>query len=474
LNDRYSIVILTYNEQMHLPRLLESIRELNAPVFILDSGSTDNTVAIGKEFGATILQHPFENHPKQWDYALKNFDVQTPWVIGLDADQIVTPELKQHLVNFREEDHKEVDGIYFNRKNFFKGKWIKHGSYYPLYLLKMIRYGVGYSDLNENMDHRFVVPGKTIIWKDGHLLEENLKENNIAFWIDKHNRYSDLVAQEEVERIQQIRSQTISPRITGSPDERRAWLKQLWWRLPRYLRPMLYFTYRMVFQRGILDGRTGIIFHFLQGFWFRLIVDVKIDEILHQKSPGKIAGGNRQKSPLNFIILFILLFPAFYYFNIWFFSVTSPDSVHYNTFLAAHLNYISWLRHVLLVSSAWVLNLLGFAALYDEYHLLVAGHGFLQLIYSCLGLGVMSFFAAFVLSYPAKWKSKIFFLISGLLVIEILNVARFVLLALFWNQQNARIIDHHTIFNTIIYLVIFFTLYFWVKYQDNVTRHETN
>ena len=431
-------------------------------------------MAIGKEFGATILQHSFENHPKQWDYALKNFNIQTPWVIGLDADQIVTPELRRHLANFRDEDHNEVDGIYFNRKNFFKGKWIKHGSYYPLYLLKMIRYGVGYSDLNENMDHRFVVPGKTIIWKDGHLLEENLKENNIAFWIDKHNRYSDLVAQEEVERIQQIRSQTISPRITGSPDERRAWLKQLWWRLPRYLRPTLYFTYRMVFQLGILDGRTGIIFHFLQGFWFRLIVDVKIDEILQQKNPDNNAGANKQKGPLNFILLFILLFPAFYYFNIWFFSVTSPDAVHYNTFLATHLNYISWLRHILLGSSAWALNLLGFTALYDEYHLLVAGHGFLQLIYSCLGLGVMSFFAAFVLSYPAKLKSKIFFLISGLLGIQMLNIARFVLLALFWNKQNARIIDHHTIFNTIIYLVIFFTLYFWVKYQDNVTSHETN
>ena len=171
----YSFIILTYNEEQHLPRLLASIAGLNAPVFILDSGSADQTVSIAQQAGATLLQHTFENHPKQWDFALRNFDIQTPWVICLDADQVVTPELKQLLTNFKDEDHQHVNGIYFNRKNFFKGRWIKHGGYYPFYLLKMFRYNAGYSDLNENMDHRFIVPGKTVIWKQGHIIEENLK-----------------------------------------------------------------------------------------------------------------------------------------------------------------------------------------------------------------------------------------------------------------------------------------------------------
>lgn len=284
----FSFIILTYNEEIHLPRLLESVKDLEAPIFILDSGSTDGTVGIGEQYGAAFLQHPFENHPQQWDFALKNFPVKTSWVICLDADQVVTPELNARLLGFRDEDHTGVDGIYFNRKNFFKGRWIRHGGYYPFYLLKMFRYDTGYSDTNENMDHRFIVPGKTEVWKDGIILEENLKENNIRFWIDKHNRYSDLVAQEEVERMMQARTQTIKPNFWGSPDERTAWRKNLWWKLPRYTRPMLYFIQRIIFQLGILDGRTGIIFHFLQGFWFRLIVDVKIDEILkQQKNAGK-------------------------------------------------------------------------------------------------------------------------------------------------------------------------------------------
>jgi glycosyltransferase involved in cell wall biosynthesis len=280
LSSHFSIIILTYDEEIHLPRLLKSAAGLNAPLFVLDSGSTDNTLQIARQYGATTIQHPFENHPKQWDYALKTFQINTPWVICLDADQTITPELRDLLLSFDPESYPNIDGIYFNRKNFFKGKWIKHGGYYPFYMLKMFRYGKGYSDLNENMDHRFIVPGKTTIWRQGHLIEENLKENQISFWISKHNRYSDLIAHEEVERVKNLRAQTLQPRFRGSPDERTAWLKNKWWRMPRYVRPMLYFTYRFIFKLGFLDGRTGIIFHFLQAFWFRLIVDIKIEEIL--------------------------------------------------------------------------------------------------------------------------------------------------------------------------------------------------
>lgn len=283
LNPHFSFIILTFNEEKHLPRLLESIASLNAPVFILDSGSTDRTLEIAADYNALVRHNDFENHPRQWDFALKHFPVNTPWLICLDADQIVTPELRNRLTGFNPTNYEGVNGIYFNRKNIFKGTWIKHGGYYPFYLLKMFRYGVGYSDLSENMDHRFVVPGKTELWKDGVIIEENLKENHISFWIAKHNVYSDLVAQEEVERIRNLRGQHLQPRFWGAPNERRAWLKKRWWKMPRYLRPFIYFAYRFLFKLGFMDGRNGIIFHFLQGFWFRLVVDIKIDELLRQE-----------------------------------------------------------------------------------------------------------------------------------------------------------------------------------------------
>lgn len=280
MKPQFSVIILSYNEELHLPRLLASLDGLNYDLYLVDSGSTDRTLSIAKKYNATIATNPFENHPKQWDFALNHFEIKTPWIIGLDSDHIILPELYEKLKNFRDDQiDKKVTGIYFNRKNFFKGRWLRYGGYFPKYLLKMFRTGVGCSDLNENMDHRFVVPGEKIIWEKGYLKEENLKENEISFWINKHNRYSDLVAQEEMERMKKIRVQHNSARFFGNPDERIAFMKKIWWKLPLYWRPFLYFFYRFFFKLGILDGQEGRLFHFLQGFWFRLIVDEKINEL---------------------------------------------------------------------------------------------------------------------------------------------------------------------------------------------------
>jgi glycosyltransferase involved in cell wall biosynthesis len=278
--NEFSFIILTYNEEIHLGRLLNSIKELNALVFILDSGSNDETLKIAERFGCVIKTNPFENHPKQWDFALNNFEIKTPWIIGLDADQYLSDELLQRLKNFGNNDiADEIDGIYFNRKNYFKGRWIKHGGYFPKYLLKMFKTGKGHSDLNENMDHRFIVSGKTVVWKDGYLIEENLKENNLSFWIEKHNRYSSLVAKEEIERRNKLRVQTIKAKLFGSPDEKIAFYKKLWWSLPLFIRPFIYFFYRYFIKLGFLDGKEGLIFHYLQAFWFRFVVDAKIWEM---------------------------------------------------------------------------------------------------------------------------------------------------------------------------------------------------
>jgi glycosyltransferase involved in cell wall biosynthesis len=284
MNKNYSFIILTFNEEMHLPRLLESIKGLHAATYILDSGSIDATIGIAEKYGAIVKLHFFENHPKQWDFALKNFDIQTPWTIGLDADQIVTPELYHLLDQFKAEEYTGVNGIYFNRKNYFQGNWIRFGGYYPIYLLKMFRTGIGYSDLNENMDHRFITSGKTMIWKKGHLVEENLKENDIDFWFKKHERYSDLIALEEVERMQNKRTQTLKPNLLGNPDEQKAWLRRLWWKLPLGFRPYLYYGFRMFFQFGLFDNKTARRFHYLQGLWFRKLVDKKINILLQKKN----------------------------------------------------------------------------------------------------------------------------------------------------------------------------------------------
>ncbi|GAB3903527.1 exosortase Y [Mucilaginibacter boryungensis] len=170
----------------------------------------------------------------------------------------------------------------------------------------------------------------------------------------------------------------------------------------------------------------------------------------------------KNKEPIRFVVTFLVLFLVFYYFNIVFFGLTSPGR-HYNGFLANNLNYIDWLRWVLLKCSAIILHLFGYTAITNKYELLVAGKGIIKLVYTCLGLGVMSFFAAFVIAYPKPLKPKLVFLIGGLLSIQFLNVVRFVILALFWDKRNSQVIDHHTLFNIFIYIAIVVSLYFWTK-----------
>lgn len=460
----FSFIVLTFNEEIHLPRLLQSIQSLDAPIFVLDSGSTDATLDLCKQYYATTAFHTFDNHPKQWDFALKNFDVKTPWIICLDADQQVSPELLSQLRNFDDKNFGGVNGIYFNRKNYFKGRWIKHGGYYPFYLLKMFRYGIGFSDLNENMDHRFIVPGKIEIWNNGYFLEENLKENKISFWIDKHNRYSTLLAQEEVERLQKLRQQTLKPKFGGTPDERTAWLKNIWWKLPRYWRPAIYFFYRMIFQLGFLDGKTGIIFHFLQGFWFRLIVDVKIDELMQvqQRNPRLTDQYPTKKPAMRFALSFLLLFALLYKFNLFYNSLISQGK-NYNIFLSKHFNYIQWLRDFLLRSSSAGLQLFGYQTKINSLSLLAVGYGKITLAYDCLGLGVMSFLIAFAVTYPAKIKSKLKLLIACIIGFQLLNILRFMLLALYWKGEEINKINHHTIFNLFIYMLLTIALYFWIE-----------
>jgi len=275
---QFSIIVLTYNEEIHLPRLLNSVREFNAPLYVLDSGSTDKTLDIAEDHEAVILINEFRNHPLQWDFALKNFNINTSWTIGLDADQIVSTQLKNKLNNLSQIED-DVQGIYFNRKNVFKGRWIRYGGYFPKYLLKMFRTGVGYSDLNEMMDHKFVVNGKTIVWEDGYLIEENLKENDISFWINKHNRYSDLVALQEFNLLKQEKKVPAKKKLNTNPDHKIKYYKSIWQQLPLFLRPFLYFLYRYFLRLGFLDGREGLIFHFMQALWFRFIVDIKIYQL---------------------------------------------------------------------------------------------------------------------------------------------------------------------------------------------------
>src|SRR5581483_8076555 len=126
-----TFIVLTKNEEDNLPACLQSVHGWVKEIFIVDSGSTDSSLSIAEEYGAKIFTHVFESHSKQWNWALHNLPIGTDWVLALDADQRVTPELAQEIVDFiNGPSSAKVDGCFIKRRQIFRGKWIKHGGYY--------------------------------------------------------------------------------------------------------------------------------------------------------------------------------------------------------------------------------------------------------------------------------------------------------------------------------------------------------
>jgi glycosyltransferase involved in cell wall biosynthesis len=274
-----TVIVLTYDEELNLPACLDSLRLVPHRLVVVDSGSSDATRQIAEAYGARILCHPFESHARQWSWTLQQLALDADWVLGLDADQRLSRELACELAQlFERPIGSGVGGYYVNRRQIFRGQWIRNGGYYPKYLLKLFRASKVRFDERDLMDHHFYVDGRVGILR-GDLIEDNQKEIDIGFWLSKHLRYAELHAREELLRRQTPNAWLIQPNPLGTPDQRVVWLKQRWYSLPLYLRPFLLFSYRYFVRLGFRDGKQGFIFHFLQSFWYRLLVDIRIDDL---------------------------------------------------------------------------------------------------------------------------------------------------------------------------------------------------
>lgn len=177
--------------------------------------------------------------------------------------------------------------------------------------------------------------------------------------------------------------------------------------------------------------------------------------------------------PIIFVIKFLCLFGLLYGFYLGYLSITSPGG-YYIAFFNTYLNFIAWLRYLLIESSAAILNLLGYQTKTATDQMLVIGHNIVYVGYDCLGFGVMCFFTAFVITYPGVLKPKLYFWVLGLILIQLINLARFVILSLYWHHStNVYLSDHHTIFNIIVYIIIGVSLYFYIRYQDKLLTLHT-
>jgi glycosyltransferase involved in cell wall biosynthesis len=268
-------IILTLNEELHITRAVKSAYSLAEQVYVIDAMSTDRTKSIAEALGATVLQNPWTTHAAQFNWALEQLPSDTDWVVRLDADEFVDDAL---IKDFHLKRNGLNNGLTFNREIHFCGTRIRFGGLFPVPVVRAFRFRKGSCE-QRLMDEHIIVDG-SIERVDGLLIDQNL--NPLDWWIDKHNRYASLEAVEILNLKHQFFSRTINDNkvklVISSRIKR--WIKNsLYLRLPIRFRARIYYIYRAYLRLGILGNREERTFHFLQGFWYRYLVDVKVAEV---------------------------------------------------------------------------------------------------------------------------------------------------------------------------------------------------
>lgn len=274
-----SVIILTYNEERNIEECLKSVYEWVDEIFAVDSGSTDGTLEIVRRYTDKIFQHSFEDYGKQRNWAQKTLPITNEWILHLDADERILPELANEIKEVFKNVPDDVNGFLIKKRMIFMGRWIKHGGHYPVYHLRLFRKEKGFCE-SRKYDQHFICTGKVT-----RLKHDILEENNIDLtdWTNRHNRWASSEAEELL--IELRKTNQVNEKFWGNPIERRRWLKNKVFRnSPLFIRSFIYFLYRYFLRLGFLDGKEGLIFHFLQGFWFRVLVDAKLYEMKFKKS----------------------------------------------------------------------------------------------------------------------------------------------------------------------------------------------
>lgn len=291
-----TVIILTKNEAHHIERAINSVRAIAARILVVDSGSTDATVDIARRAGAEVVFNHWVNYATQFQWALDNTGIDTAWIMRLDADELIENDLAARLQAELPALSPDVTGINFARKQIFMGRWIRHGGRYPMMLLRLWRVGSGRIELRW-MDEHVAVDHGRVIDMAGGFSDHNL--GDLSFFIEKHNGYA---TREAIDRLSDRHGlELIGTTLDAASSSRQAslkrWLKQrVYNRLTFGIGPLAYFLYRMIVRLGFLDGREGLIYHGLQGFWYRFLVDAKTIELeMAMKAAGCRTAADRRR-----------------------------------------------------------------------------------------------------------------------------------------------------------------------------------
>lgn len=273
-----TVIILTLNEAKHITRALKSVAEFAERCVVIDSGSTDETLALARAAGAEVMEHPFVNQAQQFNWALDQLGPDTGWVFRLDADEIVTPELAVEIRKRIDGLSDNIKGICLARRIFFLGRPIRWGGIFPVHVVRLFRFGHGRCE-DRWMDEHILVDGEVIDDLSGEIHDINL--NTLSWWITKHNNYASREALEIINIDNKFleRNHNENLNLGLQANLKRILKKYIYNKMPYGIRAFFYFFYRYIIRLGFLDGLEGTAFHVLQGFWYRYLVDIKVHEV---------------------------------------------------------------------------------------------------------------------------------------------------------------------------------------------------
>lgn len=270
LRPSLSVIILTFNEEMHIERAVGSASAVARQVFVVDCGSNDRTREIAERAGAVVLQNPWVNHATQLNWALDHCPVATDWIMRLDADEWLSDGLRAELLEKLGSLPQDVVALALPLRRYFMGRPITHGGVGRKALLRVFRRGQARCD-SAWMDERIIPGPGRVVRLEGWFADDSLR--GLTWWIDKHNGYA---SREALNLL--IRPRAEGARLLGAGQSARVkWMKEnFYYRVPSLLRSPAYFLFRYFLLLGFLDGAPGLIFHFFQGFWYRSLVDAKV------------------------------------------------------------------------------------------------------------------------------------------------------------------------------------------------------
>lgn len=281
-----TVVILTKNEEKNLRKCVESFQGIVKRFIIIDSFSTDGTEALCSQLNIELhtIGSRLDFYPNKWvDYAtqlnwgLSKTCIDTTWSMRMDADEELLGELVAEIYAKLPNVQPPVNGIILRRRVYFMGRWIKHGGRYPEMLLRIVRTGKATCEQRIMDEHLILHEGTTVEFKHD-FIDNNQKD--LEWWIHKHNWYSNReVIDHHMTLEKQIDESLEEGGLSTEQAKRNRVIKNHgYYRLPKFFRAHLYFIYRYYIRLGFLDGAEGGIFHFLQAYWYRFLVDAKMYE----------------------------------------------------------------------------------------------------------------------------------------------------------------------------------------------------